>query len=80
MGVRRVRRQQRQHDMKVSRRVNGKLKVKERARRNERIAGMIQQQGKLPYTPVVMSWLSQELNKPSRLITQDEVDQLLKKE
>ena len=80
MGVRRIRRQQRQEDMKTSRRVNGKLKVKERARRNERVAGLIQAQGKLPYTPVVMSWLSQELNKPSRLITQDEDDRLLKKE
>ena len=80
MGVRRIRRQQRQADMKESRLVNGKLKVKERERRDERVVGLIQKQGKLPYTPVVMSWLSQELKKPSRLITQDEVDQLLKKE
>ena len=29
---------------------------------------------KLQYAPHVMSWLSQELDKPSRLITQDEVD------
>jgi hypothetical protein len=33
--------------------------------------------GKLPYTPVVMSWLSVQLDKPSRLITQAEVDKLL---
>ena len=40
---------------------------------------LIEKQGKLPYSPPVMSWLSAELEKPSRLITQAEVDQLLKK-
>jgi hypothetical protein len=33
--------------------------------------------GKLPYTPVVMSWLSAHLDKPSRLVTQAEVDRLV---
>jgi hypothetical protein len=35
--------------------------------------------GKLPYTPTVLSWLSAELDKPGRLITQSDVDHLLKK-
>ena len=34
-------------------------------------------QGKLPYTPAVMSWLSEQLEKPSTRITQDEVDRLV---
>jgi hypothetical protein len=33
--------------------------------------------GKLPYTPVVMSWLSEQLGKRSRQITQADVDKLL---
>ena len=34
--------------------------------------------GKLPYTPTVLSWLSAKLDKPGRLITQADVDRLLK--
>ena len=41
MGARRVRRQQRQTDMAKSRRVNGMLKTKERARRDERLSSSI---------------------------------------
>jgi hypothetical protein len=37
----------------------------------------IVKKGKLPYTPPVMSWLSTQLNKPSRLITSNDVKQLL---
>ena len=33
-------------------------------------------EGKLPYSPVVMSWLSSQLGKRSKLITQAEVDRL----
>jgi hypothetical protein len=62
--------------MAVSRVVNGTRKRKERARREERMRQLIGG-GKLPYTPVVMSWLSVQLDKPSRLITQAEVDKLL---
>ena len=76
MGARRVRRQQRQTDMAKSRRVNGMLKTKERARRDERMLGYVQK-GKLPYLPGVMSWLSSKLNKPSKQITQADVDQLV---
>ena len=76
MGQRRVRRMQRQADMKTSRRKNGVLKKRENARRNARMVGILKQ-GKLPYLPSVMSWLSIQLNKPSSRITQAEVDALL---
>ena len=77
MGARRIRREQRRYDMAESRRTNGMLKMKERIRRHKRMLEMIQK-GKLPYTPTVMSWISAELNKPSRQIVQADVDQLLK--
>jgi hypothetical protein len=76
MGARRIRREQRRTDMANSRQVNGIRKVAERERRRSRMIGLIKQ-GKLPYTPPVMSWLSAQLDKPSRLITQAEVDQLV---
>ncbi len=76
MGARRIRREQRRFDMAESRRRNGPRKIAERERRRTRMIGIIKQ-GKLPYTPVVMSWLSQQLDKPSRLITQEEVNQLV---
>jgi hypothetical protein len=76
MGARRIRREQRRADMSDSRQVNGVRKVAERERRTLRMKSLIKQ-GKLPYTPPVMSWLSQELDKPSRLITQAEVDRLV---
>jgi hypothetical protein len=63
--------------MADSRHVNGIRKKKERARRDLRMMDTIKK-GKLPYIPVVMSWLSSQLDKPSRLITQAEVDQLAK--
>jgi hypothetical protein len=77
MGLRRIRRMQRQHDMKTSRRKNGVLKKKEHARRDTRMLGLLKQ-GKLPYIPSVMSWLSQRLDKKSTRITQADVDALLK--
>jgi hypothetical protein len=76
MGARRIRREQRRVDMAESRHRNGIRKTQERARRAERMLGLVRQ-GKLPYTPPVMSWLSEQLDKPSRLITQDEVDRLI---
>ena len=76
MGARRIRREQRQFDMALSRRVNGMWKTKERARRQSRMVEIIKK-GKLPYTPSVMSWLSAQLDKPSRRIAQDDVDRLL---
>ena len=77
MGARRLRRDRIQHDQKVSRRENGILKTKERARRDSRMLAVINGK-KLPFLPAVMSWLSAKLDKPSRLIKQEEVDQLAK--
>src|SRR5262245_50341183 len=65
MGARRIRREQRREDMAQSRRRNGPRKVKERARRQRRMLELIQA-SKMPYTPAVLSWLSVELDKPSR--------------
>jgi hypothetical protein len=80
MGARRIRREQRQFDMALSRRTNGLVKQKERGRRRKRILEIIKSAGKLPYTPVVMSWLSAELDKPSTRITQADVDQVVQSE
>lgn len=77
MGARRIRREQRQFDMALSRRTNGLIKQKERARRRTRILAIIKASGQLPYTPVVMSWLSAELDMPSNRITQADVDRVL---
>ena len=76
MGARRIRREQRRVDMARSRHDNGIRKVAERERRQARMIGIIKQ-AKLPYTPVVMSWLSEQLDKPSRLITAADVKKLL---
>jgi len=78
MGQRRIRREQRQTDMKASRLRNGALKVDERRRRDERMIKIVKN-GKLPYLPSVMSWLSQKCDKPSRLLTQAEVDAVVNK-
>ena len=77
MGARRIRREQRRFDMAESRIVNGLRKRKERALRDQRMKNLVKK-GKLPYTPPIMSWLSAQLDKPSRLITQAEVEKLLK--
>ena len=77
MGARRIRREQRQVDMARSRRVNGMVKTKERARREIRMLGLLKQ-GKLPYTPAILSWLSARLDKPSNRISQADVDQVVK--
>ena len=77
MGARRIRREQRQADMRESRQRNGVRKIKERARRDIRILEIVKK-GKLPYLPPVMSWLSAKLDKPSRLITADDVSKLVK--
>lgn len=77
MGARRIRREQRQVDMKESRHRNGILKTKERARREARMKEALKK-GKLPYTPTVLSWLSAYLDKPGRLITPEDVQKVLK--
>ena len=77
MGMRRVRRMQRQFDMKTSRRRNGVQKKAENIRRDTRMRGLLKK-GKLPYIPSIMSWLSVQLDKPSSRVTQADVDSLLK--
>ncbi|CAN5331141.1 hypothetical protein BH10PLA2_BH10PLA2_12680 [soil metagenome] len=76
MGARRIRRDQRQVDMRLSRHENGILKTKERARRRLRMVELIKK-GTLPYTPSIMSWLSGELDKPSRLLTTEDVQKAI---
>ncbi|MSR32217.1 MAG: hypothetical protein EXR99_11995 [Gemmataceae bacterium] len=63
-------------DQRLSRQVNGKKKIKERARRDNRLVVALKK-GQLPYTPIVMSWLSHKLNKPSKQITQADVSLVL---
>jgi hypothetical protein len=77
MGARRIRREQRQVDMRASRQRNGLRKTKERSRRDLRMMKIVKA-GKLPYLPPIMSWLSAQLDKPSRLITADDVSKLIK--
>jgi hypothetical protein len=76
MGARRIRREQRQVDMRESRRVNGMVKMKERDRRDARLREMLKK-GSLPYTPTIMSWLSHALDKPSSRIVKEDVDRFL---
>ena len=76
MGARRIRREQRQVDMAESRHRNGILKAKERTRRDTRMLETVRQ-SQPPYSPVVLSWLSVQLDKPGRLITPDDVKKLL---
>jgi hypothetical protein len=76
MGARRIRREQRRVDMAESRHRNGIVKSKERTRRDARMLATIKQ-GKLPFTPPVMSWLSAKLNKAARLVTPEDLSKLL---
>lgn len=76
MGIRRKRKDRILADQRTSRKVNGARKEKETTRRSNRVLGLVKA-GKFPYTPVVLSWLSQTLGKPGRLITQADVDKLM---
>ena len=76
MGARRIRREQRRFDQNLSRRVNGMRKDDERQRRDDRIKQLIGK-AKLPYTPVIRSWLSEKLDKPASKISEDDVKKLL---
>jgi hypothetical protein len=75
MGQRRKRREMRQHDQAQSRLRNGKLKVKERIRRDQRMLELAKR-GHPPYAPSVLSWLSVKLNKPGIRITAEDVKKL----
>lgn len=65
----------RQQDAKVTKARNQRRKLPERDRRDARMLARIQA-GSLPYTPAVMSWLSQKLDKPARKITEADVKTL----
>ncbi len=52
------------------------VKGKERARRDARMTAKLRA-GNLPCAPVVMSWLSRQLDKKSSKITQEDVKSLL---
>jgi hypothetical protein len=77
MGVRRKRKDRILAGQQQSRIENGHLKRAERERRDERLHTLVKN-GKLPFTPPVLSWLSAKLDKPGRLITQGDVDRFLK--
>ncbi len=51
------------------------VKDKERARRDARMMAKIKA-GSLPYTTVVMNWLSQKLGKKAAKITQEDIQAL----
>jgi hypothetical protein len=72
LDSRKRRRDQRRSDMQQSRIENGHKKRGERTRRDATMKELIAK-GKFPYTPTVLSWLSQKLNKPGRLITPEDV-------
>jgi len=74
--TRKLRREQRRSDELSTRAENTILKTKERARRDARMMAKISG-GSLPYSPVVMSWLSRKLGVRSSRITQDQVKTLL---
>lgn len=63
-------------DHAVSRTVNGHLKRKERANRDERILGLIKA-GTFPYTPAVQSWIAVKLDKRFVLVTPEDVKKLV---
>ncbi len=54
-------------------------RIRKDAERKSRDARMVVKikGGSLPYTPVVMSWLSAQLGKPSTKITPDDVKSLI---
>lgn len=61
----------------ISRTKNGHLKRKERANRDERMAGLIKA-GKFPYTPAIQSWVSVQIGLPFTQVTEEQVKALVK--
>jgi len=74
--TRKLRRHIRRTDALATRTENYRQKTNERARRDARMREKLKA-GSLPYTPAVMSWLSQKLGQRSSRITQDQVNSLL---
>ena len=63
----------------VSRAENGERKRRERVNRDKRMKEVILK-GSWPFTPSVMSWVSVQLDKPTRQITETEVWRLVGKQ
>jgi hypothetical protein len=76
LNSRKRRKEMRQRDMRASRIENGLLKRKERTRRDATMAELVKK-SQLPFTPRVLSWLSAKLDKPGRLITAEDVKQVV---
>ncbi len=65
----------RQEDAIATKAVNSLRKAKERKRRQARMMQKVSS-GSLPYAPVVMSWLSDQLGIPTNRITQEDIKKL----
>ncbi len=78
MGARRDRFDMRMADQALSRTVNGKLKIAERARRAGRLAEAVSKV-KFPYTPTIRSWISQAAGKPFAQLDEKAVKALVAK-
>ncbi len=77
MGIHRsTLRRRRRADAIATRATNEIAKYRERRRRDARMVEKLKA-ASLPYTPVVMSWLSAKLDKPSGKITDKDVRTLL---
>lgn len=77
MGMHRThRRHMEREDAHETKETNLVFKAKERKRRTDRMLATVKA-GKLPYAPMVMSWLSRKLEKPARKITPEDVKTLL---
>ncbi len=74
---RKLRKEIRSSDAAKTKAANGIVKTKERTRRDSRMVSKLKT-GSLPYTPIVMSWLSGKLDKPSAKITPEDIKPLLK--
>jgi hypothetical protein len=68
-------RRYRQQDAAETKARNDIVKTKENTRRDTRMMDAVKS-GSLPYTPVVMSWISRKLDKPSRKLTQEDIAKL----
>ncbi len=63
---------------RVSRVENGHFKRKARAARDIRMGELVSK-GTYPYTPAIMSWVSEKLGKPSTQVTETEAKGLATK-
>ncbi len=76
MGHRRDRLDKRLAKAASTRQVNSVKKESERDRRETDMIDILKK-GKLPYTPGVMSWLSERLDKKASKIEQADIDSLV---